>query len=94
MSFVGREDVFQVVEGLMATMFRDAIGVELSTPFLRLSYEDAMNRYGSDKPDLRFGLEMQDVTSFAEASDFHAFKTVAANGGVVKALVASGCAEY
>ena len=64
MSFVSKEDVFEVVEGMMRHMFHHAIGVDLSIPFPRLSWEEAMDRYGSDKPDLRFGMELQDFTPF------------------------------
>ncbi len=94
MSFVGREEVFKVIEGMMATMFKETIGVDLAVPFQRISYEEAMNLYGSDKPDLRFGLEMQDASAFAAASDFNAFKSVLEAEGTVKALVAPGCGEF
>ncbi len=94
MSFVGKEDVFRVVEGMISVMFKEAIGADIPVPFPRLSYDDAMNRYGSDKPDLRFGLEMQDFGPFAVSSDFNAFKNALASQGVVKALVAPGCCEY
>src|SRR6056297_517702 len=63
MSFVSKDDVFEVVEGLMAHVFKETLGVDVPIPFRRLGYHDAMNRYGSDKPDLRFDLEMADVSS-------------------------------
>ncbi len=88
MTFVGEEDVFRVVEGLMVAMFREAIGVEVKTPFPRLAYDDAMARYGSDKPDTRFGLEHRDLTEFARTCPFDAFRKAAESGGLVKALVA------
>ena len=73
MSFVSQEDVFLEMEGLMAHLFRHAVGVELKTPFPRLSYDDAITLYGTDKPDLRYSLEMKDFSSFAETSDFKVF---------------------
>jgi aspartyl-tRNA synthetase len=94
MSFVSREDVFELVEGLFLSIFTRSIGQEITAPFTRLSYDDAMNLYGSDKPDLRFGPQMQDFASFAKTGGFEVFKKVVESGGVVKALVAPGCGEY
>ena len=94
MSFVSKEDVFEVVEGMMRHMFHHAIGVNLPIPFPRLSWEEAMDRYGSDKPDLRFGMELQDFTPFVADGSFALFKEVVASGGIVKALVAPGCGNY
>jgi aspartyl-tRNA synthetase len=88
MSFVGEEDVFAVVEGLMVAMFRGALGIEVRPPFPRLTYDDAMARYGSDKPDTRFALEHKDLTAFARECGFDAFRRAAETGGLVKALVA------
>ncbi len=94
MSFVSRDDVFELVEGLMAHLFKQSIDRDIAVPFQRLTYDEAMNRYGSDKPDLRFALEMQDFGPFARAGGFGVFRTVVEGGGVVKALVAPGCGEY
>ncbi|ADK79468.1 aspartate--tRNA ligase [Sediminispirochaeta smaragdinae] len=94
MSFVSKDDVFEVVEGMMSHIFDKTLGVKLEIPFQRLPYDDALNRFGSDKPDLRFGLEMKTVDELASKSGFNAFKSVIAEGGCVKALVASGCAGY
>ncbi len=94
MSFVSREDVFQLVEGLMAHIFTKSIGADITVPFQRLSYDEAMNRFGSDKPDLRFGLELQDFAAFAQKGGFEVFKKVVDSGGAVKALVAPGCGDY
>lgn len=94
MSFVNKDDVFEVVEGMLSHVFRHTLDVELQTPFPRLSYADAMNRYGTDKPDLRFGLELQDFTERAGRSGFNVFKNVVAEGGVVKALVAEECGGF
>lgn len=94
MSFVSKEDVFEVVEGMMAHAFKKTLNVDLEIPFQRLAYDDAMNRYGSDKPDLRFGMEMQEISELAGNSGFNAFKSVVSEGGCVKALVAEGCSGY
>jgi aspartyl-tRNA synthetase len=94
MSFVSREDVFTLVEGLFGHIFTSCLGREIAAPFQRLTFEEAMERYGSDKPDLRFGLELTDFTPFVAAGGFDAFKKVVAGGGTVKALVAPGCGEF
>ncbi len=94
MSFVGREDVFEVVEGLFAHIFKKSIDRDITVPFPRLTYADAMNRYGSDKPDLRFAIELKDFTDFAKKGGFEVFKKVVSGGGVVKAIAAPGCGEY
>jgi aspartyl-tRNA synthetase len=94
MSFVGREDVFELVEGLFAHIFKKSIAKDITVPFQRLAYADAMNLYGSDKPDLRLGMELKDFGDFARKGGFEVFKKVMAEGGVVKALVAPGCGEY
>jgi aspartyl-tRNA synthetase len=94
MSFVSKEDIFEVVEGMLSHVFKKTLGYELETPFQRLTYHDAMDLYGSDKPDLRFDLPMQDFSDFAAQSDFNTFKSVLEGGGIVKILVAPGCAAY
>ncbi|HEX6070051.1 MAG TPA: aspartate--tRNA ligase [Longimicrobiaceae bacterium] len=73
MSFVSEEDVFRIAEGMIAAVWREVLGVELPVPFRRLSYEEAMTRYGTDKPDLRYGLEIEDLTDVLQASDFRLF---------------------
>ena len=92
MSFVSRDDVLTVTEGIMANVFKETMGIELQTPFERLSYDDAMNTYGSDKPDLRFGMGFQDFAPFVPGSDFSVFKSVLEAEGVVKAMVVPGAA--
>jgi aspartyl-tRNA synthetase len=89
-SFVDRDDVLALVEGLVVDIFREVKGVELPRPFPRLTYAEAMARFGSDKPDLRFGLELADVTTLFRGGEFQAFAQVAASGGVVKALRVPG----
>jgi aspartyl-tRNA synthetase len=87
MSFVGREDVLSMTEGLMAHVFKKTLNVDLPPQFKRLSYDEAMETYGTDKPDLRFELPLQDFGPYAEAGSFQAFKDVLSAGGAVKALV-------
>jgi aspartyl-tRNA synthetase len=94
MSFVSREDVFVLVEGLMTHIFKESIGKDITVPFHRLPYDEAMNLYGSDKPDLRFELTMKDFGPIAAKAGFEVFRKVVEGGGVVKALVAPGCGEY
>ena len=89
MSFVTQDEVFAVVERLMQRVCRE-IGREITVPFPRLTYDDAILRYGSDKPDRRCQMAIQDVTSLYADSSFRVFKTVVADGGVVRALVVPG----
>jgi aspartyl-tRNA synthetase len=93
MSFVDREQVMALMEQMISRIFRAAGGVELKTPFPRLSYADSMGRYGSDKPDLRFEMHLHDVSGFAATTEFRVFKEVVAKGGVVKALIVKGGAS-
>ena len=90
MSFVRERDVMDVAEGLTRDLFRELIGVDLDDPFPILSYGEAMERYGSDKPDLRFGLEMRDVADAAAASEFKVFQSVLSGGGQVKGINLKG----
>jgi len=87
MSFVDPEDIYDLNERLLARVFEEALGVEIPRPFPRLPYREAMDRYGSDKPDVRFGLELEDVSRFFAESDFQVFRGVLEAGGVIKALV-------
>jgi aspartyl-tRNA synthetase len=93
MSFVNREDVLNMTEAMMNHVFSTALGVELPAKFPRLSWDDAMNRYGTDKPDLRFGMELKDASFMARTGDFTAFKDALEAGGAIKALVVPGAAE-
>ena len=94
MTFVGQEEVLAVLEAAFAAAFRAGIGHELPLPFPRITFHDAMNRYGSDRPDLRYGLELQDFTELARAGDFGIFSRAVERGGTVKALRAPGLAGY
>src|SRR5574344_2685676 len=93
MSFVEQQDVINMVEGLIVDTFKSA-GVDVKPPFLQMPSQEAMDRYGSDKPDTRFGLELFDVTDIMEASTFQAFKDVISNGGTVRAIKIPGIAGY
>jgi aspartyl-tRNA synthetase len=86
MSFVTEEDIFSIVERLMAEAFSRVLGVDLETPFPRLDYGEAMNLYGSDKPDLRFGLEMRDCGAVFREGGFSIFRSVLERGGVVRGI--------
>jgi len=86
MSFVQPEDVMQVIEGMMCLLFRELKGIELKRPFLKLTYEEAMSRFGSDKPDMRFGLELKDFTDALRNCQAKVFATAIQNGGVVKGI--------
>ena len=90
MSFVDREQIMTLMERLIVTIFKTAGGVQLPTPFPRMPYADAVGRYGSDKPDLRFEMPLYDVTAFGAASEFKVFKDAATKGGIVKALIVKG----
>lgn len=90
MSFVEPEDVQAVAEGMLKQVFKNVLGENLETPFLRMTYQQAMERYGSDKPDLRFGLELTDITDLAKTSGFPVFSQAAQNGGTVRGINAKG----
>jgi aspartyl-tRNA synthetase len=92
MSFIEREDIYSLIEGLLKCLWKTALDIDIPTPFKRLSFDEALNRYGIDKPDTRFGMELVDFTSEFKASTFKVFSGAIANGGVVKALNAKGMA--
>jgi aspartyl-tRNA synthetase len=94
MSFVDVDDVFEIVEGLMKVLFKDLWQLELQTPIPRFTFDEALEKYGSDKPDIRFDLELASLNSVFENSEFKVFKDAINNGGIVSALVAPGCAGY
>ncbi len=93
MSFVGEEDVMAVSEQLMATVFKEVLGKEVETPFPTLTYKEAMDRFGLDKPDTRFGLELKEVSDIVKDSGFKVFASVVKKGGIVKALNAKGAID-
>jgi aspartyl-tRNA synthetase len=93
MSFVSEADVMAVAEKMMATLFREILGLELALPLRRLTYQEATGRFGLDKPDLRFGLELMEVTDIVADAEFKAFANVVKAGGIVKAINAKGCVD-
>ena len=90
MSFVGPEDIQECMEGMLEAVFGEIMGVKLTRPFPRMSYQEAMARYGSDRPDLRFGMELVDVTDVVAKSDFQVFTQAIAEGGIVKGINLKG----
>lgn len=94
MSFVTVEDIQRTMEGLMAHIFKTILGVELKTPFPHLTYEEAMSRYGVDKPDIRFGMELREVTSILKHSSFKIFKEAIERGEVLKAINVKGGSSF
>ncbi|MBW6464793.1 MAG: aspartate--tRNA ligase, partial [Firmicutes bacterium] len=89
-SFFGSENLYSLLEGLMAQLWKELHGIELKMPFMRMPYKEAMNRFGSDKPDLRFGMELIDIGDLAAKSNFKVFKTALESGGSVKSLRVAG----
>ncbi len=92
MSFIEREEIYSLIEGLLKRVWKVALDMDIPVPFKRLSFQEAMNRYGIDKPDTRFGMELVDFTEEFRASTFKVFSGAIQNGGVVKALNAKGLA--
>lgn len=89
-SFMSAEEIQSLTEAMMKRVVKETLNRDIKTPFLRMTYDEAMNRYGSDKPDTRFGLELIDLQAFAEETDFNVFKQALANGGQVKGLNLKG----
>ena len=91
-SFITEEEIETLVEGLLVRIFKESKGVDIPTPFPRMPYSEAMNRYGSDKPDTRFGVELTELSDLFGASEFKVFRSVLDGGGVIKAINAKGTA--
>ena len=94
MSFIDEEDIFSLVEQLIQEIFGGGIGRQINIPFPRIAYDEAMQKYGSDKPDLRFGLEIKDITEIVKDVDFKVFSAAVEAGGVVRAINAKTCASF
>lgn len=93
LSFIDREDMYALIEGLMKQVWKEVIGVDIQTPFLRMSYFDAMNRFGVDKPDMRFAMELKDCGEIFKDSGFKVFSSTIQSGGAVKAVNIKGLAD-
>ncbi len=94
MSFVTVEDIRRTMEGLMVHLFKEVMGMELQTPFPVLSYDEAMERYGLDKPDIRFGMELRDLSKVLKSSTFKVFQDALNSGGIIKAINVKGGATF
>jgi len=94
MSFVGEEDIMNLAEGMMTTLFKDVLDLDINAPFARLTYAEAVGRFGLDKPDTRFDLELVDISDIVAGSGFKVFSGAVAKGGIVKALNAKGCIHF
>ena len=92
MSFATQEDIMAMNEGFIKRAFSEILGVEIETPMLRMTYAEAMNKYGSDKPDTRYGMEITDISDSVRSSDFVVFKSAIENGGSVRGIVAKNAA--
>ncbi len=93
LSFVDMEDIMEINEGLFKRLFKDVLNQDLETPFPRMTYKDAMEKYGSDKPDIRFGMEICDISDLVKDCDFGVFKGAIENGGSVRGIVAKNAAS-
>lgn len=93
MSFIEREDIYNLIEGLLKRLWKTALNLDVPTPFKRMSFQEALDRYGSDKPDTRFAMELADFSEEFRSSQFKLFRESVADGGVVKALNAKGLAS-
>jgi aspartyl-tRNA synthetase len=94
MSFAGEADVMDLTEGLMTQLFKGVLNIKLKRPFLQLTYDEAVGRFGLDKPDTRFGLELKDISDIVADSNFKVFADAVKKGGIVKALNAKGCTDF
>ncbi len=94
MSFVDEEQVMDVVEGMIAELFHQTRSIDVQPPFTRITYDEAMARFGTDRPDTRFGLELVDLTAVAAGCNFKVFRSAADSGGTVRAINAKGCGTF
>ncbi|HRP02545.1 MAG TPA: aspartate--tRNA ligase [Candidatus Kapabacteria bacterium] len=94
MSFIEQDDIFNLIEGLMYKTWKEILNVEIKAPFLRMTWEEAMTKYGSDKPDLRFNMPINEVTEIVRNSNFKVFQDIIAEGGTIQVLNAQNCSEF
>ncbi|MCD6098496.1 aspartate--tRNA ligase [bacterium] len=93
-SFVDEEDIYSLIEGMFEYVFKETLGVELKRPFPRMAYKDALSRFGTDKPDTRFGMEIVDITAVVRNSGFGVFRGAVESGGVVRGINLPGCGSF
>lgn len=94
MSFIDEEDIYSLMEGMFKKVFKDVMNIDLVTPFRRIRFDDSMALYGNDKPDLRFGLELKDITSLAKEMNFVVFDNAINDGGIVKCVISPNASKY
>lgn len=95
MSFIDEQDIYRIIEGMMKKIFKDAMGIDLPTPFRRLPFDESMEKYGCDKPDTRFDMLLENITEFAKEIDFSVFHDVIAEGGIIKGFnIKQGALHY
>jgi len=94
MSYITEEDIYVLVEGMLKRVFKETLGLDIPAPFPKMTYDEAMDKYGSDKPDLRYGLELVNVTELMKQTPFKVFLDAIAKGGIIKGLKAEGCAKF
>ena len=94
LSFVDEEQIISVTEGMIAVLFKKTLGLDLTPPFARMTFDEAMSRYGTDRPDTRFAMEIVDLTAIAATCGFKVFRDVADGGGTVRAINAKGCGSF
>ncbi|RLC01456.1 MAG: aspartate--tRNA ligase [Deltaproteobacteria bacterium] len=94
LSFVNEQEIMEIAEGMIVAVFKKVLDIDLVTPFPQITYDDAISRYGLDRPDLRFGLQLCEVSDIVKDAGFKVFANVVKNGGLVKAINAKGCATF
>ncbi|MBE0582353.1 MAG: aspartate--tRNA ligase, partial [Desulfofustis sp.] len=94
LSFVDEEQIIEIVEGMIDLLFRETIGREVHPPFHRISFDEALSRYGTDRPDTRFAMELVDLTEIAAGCEFKVFRAAVDSGGTVRAINAKGCGSF
>ena len=94
LSFIEEEDIYEIIEGMIGKLFKDVLKVELSVPFARMNYQEAMARYGTDRPDTRFGFELVDLSETVKDCGFNVFQSVVKKDGLVKSINAKGCGDF
>ena len=94
LSFMNEEQIIEITEGMIARLFKDTLGLDVAPPFARISYDEAMNRFGTDRPDIRFGFELVDLSEIARTCSFKVFRSIVDGGGTVRAINAKGCAAF